>query len=111
MNETTKNILLEQMDGIFLLLSSLLETDPLVEEISSVTDPGNLRAVFSNMKFFLENGTVPKSGEGYSNLPAIVFGLPALQDYLIKEFGEKISPEEIRGLGQSYLDAYKKLNT
>jgi len=108
MNETSKNIFLGETDGIFLRLSSLPETDPLMGEISLVTDSGNLRAIFSNMKFFLETGTLPKSGEGYSNLPAVIFGLPALQDFLIKEFEGKIPSEEIRGLSQSYLEAYKK---
>lgn len=107
MNETTKNILIEEIEH---LLSKILlpENGPVIQEVSLVTDSGNLPAIFANMKFFLEKGVLPKSGEGYSNLPAIVFGLPTFQDFLMKELEDKIPLEEIRGLGRSYLDAYKK---
>ena len=103
MNETTKNIFIEEMEAVLFRIEALPVDDPLLQEISAVTEPGNLRAVFLNMKFFLETGTVPKSGGEYSSLPAVIFGLPSLREFLAKEFTGRISAEDVQEMSASYL--------
>lgn len=108
MNEITKNIFIGEMDTVLARLESLPDGDRLLEQISEVTDPGNLRAVFANMKFFLEKGMIPESPAGSSSLPAIVFGLSELQEFFSKNTELRISAEDIRGMSAAYLSLYKK---
>ena len=96
------------MDSVFPHVEALPIDDPILQEVSAVTDPGNLRAIFSNMKFFLETGTVPSSPAGQSSLPAVIFGIPAFQYFLSKEFANKISVEDVAEMSAEYLRLYEK---
>jgi hypothetical protein len=107
MNETVKNIFIGELDAVLSRVEGLPDGNPVLEQIYGVTDPGNLRAVFANMKFFLETGTIPKSAAGSSSLPAVVFGLPAFRDFFAAECGGKISPADVLEASVSYLAAYK----
>lgn len=89
-------------------MEMLPDDDALMKEISSITDQGNLRAVFLNMKFFLETGDIPRSKTGYSSLSAVIFGLPPVQNFIQKETGERISAADIREMGAQYFQAYQK---
>jgi hypothetical protein len=108
MNETVKNIFMSRADAMLSRLENLPGNDPLLLQIAAITDPGNLRAIFSNMEFFLETGDAPISSGGYSSMPAVIFGLPAFQDFIAKEFENEISAEEIREMSAAYLRSYKK---
>jgi len=110
MNETIKDIFNRDMDTILLHLENLPDGDLLLKEISGVTDIGNLRSVFLNMQYFLEKGEVPKSGTGYSDLPALVFGLSGVLNFLEKETEGKISAEDLREMSAAYFQAYQKLS-
>ncbi|MCX6736357.1 MAG: hypothetical protein NTZ13_04705 [Candidatus Parcubacteria bacterium] len=107
MNETTKNILIGEMERVLFKILSFPENNPIIQEISAVTDLGNLSAIFTNMKFFLKTDTLPKIKETHSVLPAVIFGLPAFQNFLVKELSGKISFEDIRELSASYLSMCK----
>jgi len=108
MNETSKKILAQKMDAIFSLIMAMPETDALWREISSVTEPGNLGAVFENMKFFLAKGSVPATSVGFSSLPAIIFGLPEMQKLLEKELDkEGIHRSEVESISKEYMNALK----
>lgn len=109
MNEITKQIFLDEMDTALVHIESLRDSDSIVQEISGVTDPGNLRAAFINMRYYLETGAVPESLAGYSSLPAVVFGLPALQNFLEKEFNHRVSCQDISEMSDAYLREYRRL--
>ncbi len=95
------------MDELLLRLETLPNSDVLLKEISKITDQGNLRAVFLNMDFFLKNGEIPKSEAGYSNLPAVIFGLSAFQNFMEKETDGKISAGDIHKMSALYFQAYQ----
>lgn len=97
------------MDVALARIESLPDSDSIVQEISGVTDSGNLRAVFINMRSYLETGAVPETLGGYSSLPAVVFGLSALQNFLEKEFNHRVSRQEISEMSDAYLREYRRL--
>lgn len=109
MNENTKQIFIQEINTLLSRADILPENSSVLEQVESVTDPGNLRAALLNMIRFLETGIIPKSALGYSSLPAVIFGLPSFQDFLASEFSGRVSREDITEPGEAYLREYRRL--
>jgi len=111
MNEISKKILIQKMDAILSKIIALPDNDPLFLEISSVTEPGNISAIFANIKSFLETGSVSDTIRHVSSLPAMIFALPEMNRFLTKELAsDGISDSDIASIASEFLEATKNLH-
>lgn len=96
----------EEWEKVIREICALPSSHPLIEEIGSVTEPGNVRMCVWMMIGFMEQGKVDESSTA---LPAVVFSLPGFQNYLTEKFAHHhVSIEDVDGMSREYLFAYSE---
>jgi hypothetical protein len=85
----------------------IASADPVAQEISSITERGNVPVLLSHLAHFSETGALLVGTQGASCTPALLISLPHVQATLMAMFPDHITKQGLHDLAERYLTAYK----